>query len=152
VRVKNNLSPVSIDFGTLFKTGYKSLAFGMSVRHFSKEVNYKYGQEGFQLPMVFTIGVSMDLFDFVPCEGPKQSLVMSVDATHYRSHPEQLIIGLDYTILKLLSLRAGYVTSNDEDGPSFGFGVSQYGFMLDYAYTPFGVFDKVSRMTARFTL
>ena len=58
--------------------------------------------------------------------------------------------------MKMLSLRCGYVTSNDEDGISFGTGIctgiSNYRLRLDYAYTPFGVFDNVQRMTARFSL
>jgi hypothetical protein len=150
VKKENQLTPLSFDFGTLFKTGFKSLAFGMSVRHFSKEIEY--AEEGFQLPLVFTIGASMNLMDLFADDGINQNLYLSVDATHYRSHPEQLIIGLDYVLMETLSLRCGYVTSNDEDGLSFGFGVSKFGLHLDYAYTPFGVFDKVQRMTARFSM
>ncbi|MBN2103615.1 PorV/PorQ family protein [bacterium] len=150
LKIKNELTPVSFDFGTLFKTGFKSLVFGMSVKHFSKEISY--AEEGFQLPLVFTIGASMDLMDLIQWDAIDQSLLLSVDATHYRSHPEQVILGLDYTLMKLLSVRCGYVSSNDEDGVSFGMGISQFGLQLDYAYTPFGVFDKVQRMTARFSL
>jgi hypothetical protein len=143
------LSPVAYDFGTLFKTGFKSLAFGMSVRNFSKEI--KYEQEGFQLPLVFTMGVSMNLMDFFEHESFDQSLLLTIDATHYRSHPEQLLIGLDYTVMNLLSLRTGFAANNDEDGVAFGIGISQFGLVLDYAYTPFGVFDQVQRVTARFS-
>jgi hypothetical protein len=150
VEKENRLTPLSFDFGTLFKTGFKSLAFGMSVRHFSKEIEY--AEEGFQLPLVFTIGASMNLMDLFSGEDNNQDFILSVDATHFRSHPEQLIVGLDYTLMKVLSLRCGYVTSNDEDGLNFGFGVSKLGLHLDYAYTPFGVFDKVQRMTARFSM
>lgn len=145
----NELMPLAFDFGTLFKTGIKSLMFGMSVRNFSKEI--KYVDEGFQLPLVFTMGVSMNLLDLVETESA-QSLCLSVDATHYRSHAEQLIVGMDYRLNDLLSIRGGYVSSNDEDGINFGFGISHLGLTLDYAYTPFGVFDKVQRMTVRFAM
>lgn len=144
-----DLTVMAYDFGTLFRTGFKSLVFGMSVRNFSKEV--KYIEDGFQLPMVFTLGISMDLMDFFGETGIKQSLIVSADATHYRSHPEQVMIGLDYKMMNLLSLRTGYVHGNDEDGLSFGLGVTRFGFALDYAYTPFGIFDKVQRVTARFS-
>lgn len=149
-KVLNELTPVAFDFGTLFKTGIKSLAFGMSIRNFSNDI--KYADEGFQLPLVFTIGASMDMMDLFEISGPEQSLYLSVDATHYRSHPEQLIIGLDYTFMSLLSIRTGYVTSNDEDGLNFGMGISYFGLTFDYAYTPFGLFDKVQRMTIRFAM
>jgi len=150
-KIDNDLSVWAYDFGTLFKTGWKSLAFGMSVRNFSREVEFS--TEGFQLPLVFTIGASMDLMDLVEWETDfDQSLYLSIDATHYRSHPEQLLVGLDYRLMNLLSLRAGFATSSDEEDLSFGAGVSQFGFQLDYAYTPFGVFGNVQRVTARFSM
>ena len=55
-------------------------------------------------------------------------------------------------MLKTLLIRGGYVSNNDEDGFTFGLGVRRYGASFDYAMTPFGVFDKVQRMTARFSL
>jgi hypothetical protein len=145
---KNEVTPWAFDFGTLFKTGFKSLAFGMSVRNFSEEIEYS--EEGFQLPLVFTMGISMNLMDVIKLGDMKQSAILAVDATHDRSHPEQLKIGVDYKLVDILSLRGGYVFNNDEDNVTFGFGVSQFGFALDYAYTPFGVFDNVQRVTARF--
>ena len=147
---KNELTPLAFDFGTQFKTGIKSLVFGMSVRNFSKEI--KYVEEGFQLPLVFNLGISMNLMDFLKEVPLKQSLVLSVDACHFRSHPEQLRVGLDYRLMGILSIRGGYMSSEDESGFSFGTGVKYMGVGLDYAYTPYGVFDKVQRMTARFSL
>jgi hypothetical protein len=145
------LSPYAFDFGTQFKTGIKSLTFAMSVRNFSKEI--KYVDEGFQLPLVFTLGISMNMMDLFSLEDPAQhSLIMSVDATHYRDHPEQLIIGIDYRMMNVLSVRGGYVSGNDEDNINFGMGITWHGVSFDYAYTPFGVFGNVQRVTARFSL
>jgi hypothetical protein len=149
-KVGNELTPLVFDFGTQFKTGIKSLVFGMSVRNFSKEV--KYVEEGFQAPLVFSLGISMNVLDLANELPFNQSLYVSIDASHYRDHPEQLKFGFDYQVMNMLSLRGGYVTNNFESGLSLGVGVSQYGFAFDYAYTPFGVFDKVHRMTARFSL
>lgn len=148
--IANELSPIIFDFGTQFKTGIESLVFGMSVRNFSTE--YKYAEEGFQAPLVFTLGISMDVMDFTQNLPFDQSLFVSIDASHFRDHPEQIKIGLDYMILNILSLRGGYVSGNDESGFSFGFGASQYGFVFDYSYTPFGVFNNVQRFTVRFSL
>lgn len=145
--MKNEVSPLAFDFGTLFKTGLKSLAFGMSVRNFSTEVEY--AEEGFQLPLIFNLGVSMNLMDLFN-EESNQAVLLSVNATHPRSHPEQLIVGLEYSFQDAIYLRGGYITNNDEDDVSFGFGVSQLGLEVDYAYTPFGVFDNVQRFTIRF--
>ncbi|MBN2009789.1 PorV/PorQ family protein [candidate division KSB1 bacterium] len=147
---KNYASAVAFDFGTLLKTGYKSLAFGMSVRNFSREVEYE--TESFEIPLLFTLGISMDVMDYFDKTQLDQSLVVSIDATHPRSHPEQLKIGLDYTVMNMLSLRCGYVSNNDEDGISYGVGLSTMGVCVDYSYTPFGIFDKVQRVTARLSL
>lgn len=149
-KVSNKLSPLVFDFGTQFKPGIYSLVFGMSVRNFSKEV--KYAEEGFQAPLVFSLGISMDVFDLINELPVEQSLYVTIDASHYRDHPGQIKFGLDYKLMKMLSLRGGYISNNDESGFSFGVGVSKFGFAFDYAYTPFGVFDKVHRMTARFAL
>jgi hypothetical protein len=149
--VSNKLTPLVFDFGTQFRTGIKSLVFGMSVRNFSAEM--KYAEEGFQTPLVFNLGISMNLMDLVGEVGLDQSLYMSIDASHYRDHPEQIKIGLEYKILKAFALRGGYQSVNDlGNGMSFGLGISQFGFAFDYSYTPFGVFNNVQRMTARFTM
>ena len=148
--VTSKLTPLAFDFGTQFKTGLKSLVFGMSVRNFSKEI--KYVEEGFQLPLVFNLGISMNVLDFIESVPLKQTLIVTLDASHYRDHPEQIKVGMEYGLLNSLWLRGGYVTSNDESGFSFGVGVNYSGVGLDYAYTPFGVFDKVQRMTVRFSL
>ena len=127
--VSNELSPFVFDFGTQFKTGIKSLVFGMSVRNFSEEV--KYAREGFQAPLVFTLGISMNVLDFVNKLPLDQLLIVSVDGCHHRDHPEQIKIGLDYKLIDLLSLRGGYISNNDESGVTFGCGVSQLGFAFD---------------------
>ncbi|MBN2412383.1 PorV/PorQ family protein [candidate division KSB1 bacterium] len=148
--ITNDLTPIAYDFGTQFKTGFKSLVFGMSVRNFSKEI--KYVEEGFQLPLVFNLGISMNMMDFFENTLFNSSLFLAVDATHFRSHAEQVKVGLDYRLMDILSLRGGYVSNNDENSISYGMGVEYMGLALDYAYTPFGVFDNVKRMTVRFSL
>jgi hypothetical protein len=101
---------------------------------------------------MFTLGISMDLMDFVEGLAPDHSLYCSIDASHHRDHPEQIKIGMEYRLMEMVCLRAGYASSNnDETGFSYGLGVTKYGFTLDYAYTPYGVFDAVQRMTVRFS-
>jgi hypothetical protein len=148
-RTSNKLSPFVFDFGTQFRTGIKSLVFGMSVRNFSEEVEF--ASEGFQAPLVFTLGISMNVMDFFEIDPQTHLLNVSIDASHYRDHPEQVKVGLEYRLMNMLALRGGYISNNDESGTSFGLGVSQFGLEVDYAYTPFGVFNKVQRLTARFS-
>lgn len=146
----NKLSVLAFDFGTVYHTGYRSLAFGMSVQNFSKEVEYV--EESFQLPLTFNIGVSMNLAKILPEDYQSQHFLLTLDAVHPRSHPELLKIGFEYKYLDILALRIGYISNTDEQNFSYGFGIHQFGLVFDYAYTPFGVFDKVQRFTLRFSM
>lgn len=140
----------AFDFGTHFKTGWKSSAFGMSVRNFSSEI--KYEDEGFQLPLTFQMGISMDLIDFLPEMAKLHSLLCSIDAAHPRSYPEYINVGLEYTFNSMIALRYGYMGNRDMRSSNFGFGINLFGFVVDYSYTPFGVFDGVQSFTLRFSM
>jgi hypothetical protein len=154
---KNLTNTAAFDFGTIFKTGIKSIAFGMSVRNFSQDI--KFEEEEFQLPLLFTVGISADVLEFFDFTGPQQALILSCDLTHPRSHPEQIKIGAEYQFMKLVALRGGYISGDSEDGVTFGVGVTSSGlglstanFAIDYSYTPFGVFNKVQRFTVSFSM
>lgn len=152
--VKNLADAVALDFGTIYFTGFKSLAFGMSVRDFSEEI--KFESEGFQLPLTFRIGASMDVLDFFPAQGGFQSLVVSMDAVHPRSYPEYINLGLEYTLADLLAVRSGYLFQQDERGLTMGIGLhKRLGntlLAIDYSSTPFGLFGNVNRLSFQFSL
>lgn len=149
LKVKKNLAnATSFDFGTQFKTGFKSLTFGMTFQNFSEEINFE--RENFQLPLTFTIGITMDLLDLMPEKPKGQELWLYADATHPRSYPEQVNLGLEYAFMKTLYLRGGYMVNSDERDFAVGVGLRKFGFSFNYAYTPFGVFDYVQRITLGF--
>jgi len=139
---------LAFDFGTLYKTGYKSLMFGMSVRNFAEEVQFE--KEGFQLPLVFKIGVSMNLMDFYGELQDNHSFILSIDAAHPRSHPEYISVGGEYVFMELVALRAGYVSGQDLYDFTAGFGVKQFGLEVNYSYTPYTDFDDVHRISLGF--
>jgi len=60
----------------------------MSIRNFSQDVTYAY--EAFQLPLVFTLGISMNVMDFFEKSPGDQAFFVSLDASHYRDQPEQI--------------------------------------------------------------
>jgi hypothetical protein len=146
---RNVTDVIAFDFGTIYNTGFESLSFGMSVRNFSKEI--KYEQEGFQLPLTFKIGLSINAFDFTDLNPEKHSLLVMVDAVHPRAFREYLNLGTEYFFLQTFALRAGYITGQDDYGLTAGFGLRQFGFEIDYAYAAFEIFDDVHRFTIRFT-
>ncbi|MGE5681963.1 MAG: PorV/PorQ family protein [Bacillota bacterium] len=152
---QNNVRDVmAFDFGVLYKTGFKSLNFGMTVRNFSKEIRFE--KENFQLPLTFKVGLSMDAMDLTGLDKNMHSFLVSVDAAHYRDYPEQILVGAEYTFMNTLSLRAGFDAPADERSYSLGVGLKQsyksYSLGVDYSYTPFGVFDSIHRIAVNFTL
>ncbi len=145
-----SLDVLAFDFGTIYKTGFKSLAFGMSISNFSREIAYE--RENFQLPLTFRFGISMNLMDFVPSMSEYNSLVISIDAAHPRSYPEFLNIGGEYTFMKTFAIRAGYVTNQDDYGLTLGLGITKFGFAFDYSYTSHDVFNNIQRFSFSFSL
>ncbi len=146
---KNIAEAIAFDFGTVYVTQWKDFTFGMSIRNFSEEI--KYYSEGFQLPLTFQIGASMDLFNFRPSRSGSSHLILSLDAIHPRSYSERINLGLEYTLMNILAIRGGYKFNYDEQGLTFGFGVNKNVSLIkvgiDYAYTPFGIFDNVQQFT-----
>ena len=142
---KNIASALAFDFGTIYQTGWHGFTFGMSVRNFSDETQYAY--DGFQLPLTFRIGGSIDILSFVPSFAEKQSLLIAVEALHPRSYPERLNLGLEYSFMEIGYLRLGYLFNYDERNLTYGVGCNLGPLKIDYALTPFGVFDSVNRIS-----
>ncbi|MDT3697324.1 MAG: PorV/PorQ family protein [Ignavibacterium sp.] len=144
-----SVNAMVFDFGILYHTGFKSLDFGMNVRNFSTEV--RYDEDGFQLPLSFKIGVSMNMLDLWEIDKQMHSFLFSVDASHPRDYPEQISLGGEYTFMNTFSLRAGITTPTDEQEFSAGVGfkqnLSEVKFSIDYSYTPFGIFNDVHRVS-----
>jgi len=142
----------AFDFGLIYKTGFKSLNIGMSIRNFSEEIQFI--EEGFQLPLLFKLGVSMDVMDLFEMDTKQHSFLISIDASHPRDYLEQIFIGGEYTFLEKFSLRAGYIGPTDVGGFSAGVGIqSDLGntnLGIDYSYAPFGVFNSVHRFSVKF--
>ena len=144
--VENNVAnAIAVDFGTIYITDWHGFTFGMSVRNFSEEAEY--GYDSFQLPLTFRIGGSIDVFSFFPSFSETQSLRVALEALHPRSHPERLNLGLEYSFMGMGHLRLGYLFNYDERNLTYGGGIKIGPLKVDYALTPFGVFDSVNRIS-----
>ena len=150
---KIDLDVFAFDFGVLYKTGFKSLNLGMTIRNFSNEI--KFVDEGFQLPLTFKLGLSMNMLDLFEIDPNSNSVLFSVDAEHPRDNKEMLRLGVEYTFMNVLSLRTGYVTPETSEagiqaGVGLRYNISGINLGVDYAYTDFGIFDSVHRITINF--
>jgi len=149
--VKNEVSGVAYDFGTIFYPGFKSFRFGMTIRNFSPE--FKYVEEGFELPLTFIIGFAMDVLDFM---GEHQNnLLVSIDATHPRDYSERIHLGAEYLFMDMIALRAGYKFNYDVEGLSAGVGLQKDigSLKLDvgYSFSESEYFDAVNRISFGFS-
>lgn len=156
-REENKANTMAFDFGILYRTGWKSLNFGMTARNFASDLTY--AEESFELPLTFRIGLSMDMLDLTSMADSKHALLLSVDTERPRDFQEHVNVGAEYLFANVVALRGGYglgAGDDTEEGASFGAGLqtkmgSQGGNLkVDYSYTSFGVFDNVNRFTFSF--
>ncbi len=143
---------VAFDFGTLYRTGFRSLRFGVAATNFgpsltfggnyldsyyvgSSQVSEDKALGDYDLPLMFQAGIAYD-----PIMTASQKLTVAMDFTHPNDAPERVHFGTEYVIRRVLSIRAGKVLNWEGRGPFFGVGMDigagRTGAMqLDYAYT-----------------
>lgn len=142
--IENKVSGLAYDFGTIFYPGFKSFRLGMVIRNFSTQ--FKYQETPFQLPLTFYLGFAMDILDFFG-EHPDNSFVVAIDAIHPRDYTERIHLGCEYWYKDMVAIRAGYKFNYDEESITTGIGFKLGGAKLDFAYSDFGVFDSVNRIS-----
>jgi hypothetical protein len=122
----------------------------MSFQNFSKELKYQI--ESFPLPLMFRVGVAMNVLTIFWEESPN-ALTVALDFQHPRDFSERMNMGAEYLYqnptlkdlgINSLALRGGYKLGYDEESWAFGFGINAYGARIDYAIQEFGIFDNVS--------
>ena len=150
-----SMNNISVDFGTIFNTGWRSLRVAMTARNFGPDQNLVGWNEGVQIepvdirmPMDFRLGLAMDFFE---SEDNPHFLTLALEATHPNDGPEKIHTGAEYWFNNILALRAGYRFNYDEEGLTFGGGL-KYGFgslagRVDYAYVDFGLLEQVHMFT-----
>ncbi|OGC01074.1 hypothetical protein A2V82_06895 [candidate division KSB1 bacterium RBG_16_48_16] len=171
----SSASGVAFDVGTMFTTQFNGLKIGMSITNYGPKVkmsgrdmltqvdidpnksgnnentNAYLVNDAFDLPLMFRVGVSMDMLK----GAGNSNLILSVDALHPNDDVESVNVGAEYVFNDLLSLRGGYASLLAEDtetGLSFGAGLHQQmmgrvELMLDYAYRDFGLLENVQMFT-----
>ena len=157
---------IAFDIGTLFTTWLNGMKIGMSITNYGTKmqmsgqdmliqadvdksvngnnpnINAYLATEKFDLPLMFRVGVSMDVlrgaFD--------SNLNLSLDALHPNDDVESLNVGAEYVYHNLIALRGGYhslFALESETGLTLGTGVNinlprYFVLNMDYAYMDFG--------------
>jgi hypothetical protein len=157
-------SAIAFDIGTLFTTGFNNLQIGMVISNYgtkmrmdgkdllvqirtddrfsgtSENTNAVLKTDEFELPLMFRLGISMDILQ----DDDSNNLLVSVDALHPNNSSESLNLGIEYVYNNLLALRAGYNSLfNQEINTGLTFGAGLYysiagtGLSFEYAYQEF---------------
>ncbi len=159
-----NASVWSVDLGTFYMTGFRSLRLGMTIRNFGPELDFKEEYQDynngepitelseyhpFHMPLTFQVGVAMDFLEDID----NQNLTIAIDAVHPNEAAERFNIGADYTFMNTMHLRGGWYTNHNSASLFGGFGleVSSIG-RFDYAissYDLLGVIHQFSLTISR---
>lgn len=145
---ENKVTQLAWDFGLIFYPGFKSFAFGMSVRNFCPRVTFE--QIGFEFPLTFALGVGLDVMDFLG-DVPDMSLNIGAEMLHPRDWQEEFNLGAEFSYMDLIFLRAGYKFRYAIEGLNAGMGVNLGGAKIDYSYSQMKYFDMVNRVSVGFS-
>jgi len=143
-----NNHALTADIGFLYKTDFKDLRFAVVLQHFggntslsANEIKVEYNRNGilleqYTVPTVFRMGLSM-----VPWEKNGRKLRALAELRHPNDNSENIRLGVEYELKKMIQLRAGYkISVKDQNWPAFGLGyrmnTSGRPLMLSYALNP----------------
>jgi len=150
--IDNTVSTLAFDFGTTYNTGFRDLTFSMSLRNFSREIRYPRMTQGFYLPLIFTLGFSIDAVALIDPGATVHSLVLSFNGQHPTDYLEKVSIGAEYSFDHRYFLRAGYNINYSIENITFGLGArvpfsDAEILQFDYAYSVMKYFDGVHRIS-----
>jgi opacity protein-like surface antigen len=166
---------IAFDIGTLFITRLNGLKIGMSIRNYgtkmqmtgqdmiiqvdvdksvsgnNSNINAYLATEKYDLPLIFRVGVSMDVLKGFG----NSNLNLSLDALHPNDDTESLNAGVEYIYHNMIAFRGGYhslFAIDSETGFTLGTGLninilSNFILNMDYAYMDFGRLENTQMIT-----
>lgn len=162
----SSASALAVDLGVLFHSDVYGLRIGATISNLGSDMQISgsdlnvqhdvnqtiYGNndqilatlntDKWPLPLTFKIGAAMDVLDI-----ENHKITVAADALHPSDNKESVNVGMEYLVLDMIALRAGYKSlflDNTEEGLTLGFGL-KYDFspslalFIDYAYQEFGI-------------
>lgn len=135
----------SLDFGTMYYTGFKTLRIAITARNFGPDSRFGGWSEEFQtesdnvrMPLDFRAGMAMD---FLNEDGSPHFVTVVIEGDHPNDGKEKFHFGASYAFDGIFFLRGGYKFNYDVQRFTFGAGIT-YPFAgtfgtLNYAYVDF---------------
>lgn len=141
----------SLDIGTLYYTGFKSLRIAIAARNFGPDSKFGGWSEQYQsesdkvrMPLDFRAGIAMDFLD--DNQSP-HLITITVEGNHPNDGREKFQVGMSYAFENTFFLRGGYKFNYDVQTLTFGAGINysfgDFGGAVNYAYVDFGELTRV---------
>jgi len=145
----------AVDIGTLYRTGFRSLRMGITIRNFGPELKFAGTYQDYDngnwvidertgepeqkeylpyhMPMTFKVSVAYDLL-----EQENNMLTLATDLVHPNDNVERLNVGAEWLLYKIIALRVGYIgpfgilgrrsdeTENLDEADEFTYNTSNY--------------------------
>lgn len=174
-------SSFALDIGSILDIPYRGLRLGMRMANFGSKmqldgrdlirefdlnpentlnvgVESRLKTEPWDLPLIFQVGVAMDIVgdkeSFLPSEDNR--VTVSIDGSHPTDSPEYASFGLEYEYNKLIALRSGYRLNRDTEKLFYGVGLKipsgNSSFDFDYALASYDDLDYVHIFSASLNL
>ncbi len=149
----------SVDFGTFYQTGFRSLRIAVTARNFGPDSRFAGWSEQYQtesdnvrMPLDFRAGIAMDFLDD---EQSQHLLTVIVEGDHPNDGREKFHLGVSYSFDNTFFLRGGYKFNYDVQRFTFGAGIS-YPIggtvgTINYAYVDFGELTQVHMFSLGFS-
>jgi len=141
----------SLDFGTIYYTGFRSLRLALTARNFGPDSRFGGWSEEYQsesdnvrMPMDFRAGLAMDFFDE---PGSNHLFTVVAEGEHPNDGKEKFHLAASYSFEGLVSFRCGYKFNYDVQRFTFGIGLNYIiegvASTINYAYVDFGELTQV---------
>jgi hypothetical protein len=154
-----SMSNWSLDFGTMYYTGLRSLRIAITARNFGPDSQFGGWSEEYQtesdnvrMPLDFRAGIAMDFLDE---PGSKHLLTAIVEGDHPNDGKEKFHLGVSYAFDGIFFARAGYKFNYDVQKFTFGAGITYpIGSILgtiNYAYVDFSELTQVHMFSLGFS-
>lgn len=152
-----------VDFGTYYWTGFRNLRFAVSLVNFGPDMRpdgryLRENQDGgidekkyesFSPPTTFRVGSAMDIYHV-----DLYRVGVAFQINHPVDNAENAVLGLDFQMHEILTLRGGYRINYDEENFTFGAGflffITGRKLSLDYAFKDFSTLSTTHQFSLGF--
>ena len=142
-----SLNQVSIDVGTHFHTGFKSLRLGMGLRNFGPDKRVL--SSTFLMPLQYNVALAAEVFGQ---KGDPTYLTVSGETLYATDYDLRALVGAELWVQNMLALRGGYKFAYQTDSYSLGVGLKKEiagdrALTVDVAYSKMEWFTAPIRVT-----